>query len=124
TTLKDKDLESGFATRDMSFSLISMINSVCRVGTLDEKQLLFKALVSNDDTQGYEISKRSKNKSTGKMETRKLPASLHDITYDTLRKVKGLQDRLVKKAMQEIEYVNQEKILIGTIPNEYPTSVN
>lgn len=124
TTLKDKDLESGFATRDMSFSLISMINSVSRVGTLDEKQLLFKALVSDDNTLNYEISKRSKNKSTGKMETRKLPASLHDITYNTLSKVKGRQDRLVKKAMQEIEYINKEKILIGTIPKEYPTSVN
>lgn len=124
TTLKDKDLESGFATRDMSFSLISMINSVSRVGTLEEKQLLFKALVSDDNTLGYEISKRSKNKSTGKMETRNLPASLHDITYNTLKKVKGRQDRLVKKAMQEIEYINQEKILIGTIPKEYPTSVN
>ena len=101
-----------------------MINSVSRVGTLDEKQLLFKALVSNDDTQGYEISKRSKNKNTGKMETHKLPASLHDITYNTLKKVKGRQDRLVKKAMQEIEYVNQDKVLIGTIPKEYPTSVN
>src|SRR5699024_12871945 len=74
TTLKDKDLESGFATRDMSFSLISMINSVCRVGTLDEKQLLFKALVSTDDTLGYEISKRYKKKKTGNMKTSKLTA--------------------------------------------------
>src|SRR5699024_10106321 len=70
------------------------------------------------------ISKNPKNKNTVKIKTRKQKTSLHNITYNTLNKVKGRQDRLVKKAMQEIEYVNQEKVLIGTIPKEYPTSVN
>lgn len=48
-------------TRDWSFSIISMINAVTRIGTLEEKQRLFEAMITDsEETETIEIRKKNK----------------------------------------------------------------
>src|SRR5699024_2917866 len=65
--------------RDASFSIISMINAVTRIGSLEDKRELFDALVSESlETTTVEV--RKKNKSTGKFDKIPTELTIHDIT--------------------------------------------
>jgi len=120
--LKQKSLKE-FATRDMSFSLISMVNSVCRIGTAKEKEALIKAFINEDDTT-FELIVRSKNKKTGKMESNTHIVKRAEYIYDMARKIKSRQDRLVNQAIKEVNYINDNNIIIGTVSDKYPSSIN
>ena len=64
--LKEKDVYFP-VPKDLSFSVIPMINAIIRVGTLEDKTLLFRAL--NDiDPEIFEVQKKKKNKQTGKFD--------------------------------------------------------
>lgn len=89
--------------RDLSFSIIPLVNAVCRIGTLKEKKLLFKAL--SCDPEMYEetiLEKRRKNKETGKFDKVQIMFTGFEIAADELKKVKASQNKIVKSQMEEL----------------------
>ena len=109
-------------TRDMSFSIISMVNAVCRIGTVDEKHLLINAFTNQSDEK-VEMEVRSKNKVTKKMEKHTKEVSIEEYAYDVCRKIKDKQDRQVKKAVEDVEYINEENVIIGLLPDKHNPSL-
>ena len=109
-------------TRDMSFSIISMVNAVCRIGTIDEKHLLINAFTNQSDER-VEMEVRSKNKVTKKIEKHTKEVSIEEYAYDVCRKIKDKQDRQVKKAVEDVEYINEENVIIGLLPDKHNSSL-
>ena len=108
--------------RDASFSIISLINAATRVGTKEEKEDIFNALVSTDETT-YQVDVKKKNKKTGKFD--KIPTQMtqHDIVAKQLETIKSRQDRLVKKSMNEVEYVSSSNIVFGLMDDGVNSSI-
>ncbi|PED64018.1 DHH family phosphoesterase [Priestia megaterium] len=97
-----EDLTS-IAPIDLSFSIIPLINSIVRVGTMEEKELLFRALNSIDVEETFTVTRRKKNKVTGKMDKYELVLNFYEYAYHICTKVKTRQDGLVKKTMAVLE---------------------
>lgn len=108
--------------RDASFSIISLINAATRVGTKEEKEDIFNALVSTDETT-YQVDVKKKNKKTGKFD--KIPTQMtqHDVVAKQLETIKSRQDRLVKKSMNEVEYVSNSNIVFGLMDDGVNSSI-
>lgn len=106
TALKDSfdefQVDVGLAPRDLSFSIIPLINSVVRVGKMEEKELLFRALNSIDANQTFNVIKKKKNKETGKFDNINVTQDLYEYTLDIIKKVKNRQQTLVKKTVADL----------------------
>ena len=124
-TLKKKNKPEEPSSRDLSFSIISMVNSVTRVGTIKEKELLFEAFI-NDSDEVQEIEVRKKNKRTGKMDTIKTEMTVEEVALKESEKVKNRQDRLKRELSNEIKQKLDytQPILIGIIEENDKGSVN
>lgn len=110
-------------TRDWSFSIISMINAVTRIGTLEEKHRLFEALaVDHDITETVEV--RKKNRKTGKFDKIEVEMTFPEIVAKECESIKTKQDRVVKEALSAVKYIYKNNVLIGTLDSEYPSSIN
>ena len=124
-TLKKKNKPEEPSSRDLSFSIISMVNSVTRVGTIKEKELLFEAFI-NDSEEIQEIEVRKKNKKTGKIDTIKTEMTVEEVALKESEKVKNRQDRLKRELSndikQKLDYT--QPILIGIIEENDKGSVN
>lgn len=124
-TLKKKGKPEEPSSRDLSFSIISMVNSVTRVGTSEEKKILFEAFI-NDSKETQEIEVRKKNKRTGKMDRIKTEMTIEEIALKESEKVKNRQDRLKRdlsnQIKQKLDY--SQPILIGIIEENDKGSVN
>ena len=108
--------------RDASFSIISMINAVTRIGTVEEKRELFNALVSESlETTTVEV--RKKNKSTGKFDKIPTELTIHDITVKACESIKTKQDKIVKEFLDKVEVLYDENVLIGLLEEEAPSSI-
>lgn len=105
------------APKNLSFSIIPLINSVVRVGTMEEKDYLFRALNNIDAEETYRVTKRKKNKTTGKFDSYELEQTLYEYAYDICKKVKGRQASLVKKTMAKLneDIDNSGGIAIGLL---------
>src|SRR5699024_11705074 len=96
--------------RDASFSIISMINAVTRIGSLEDKRELFDALVSESlETTTVEV--RKKNKSTGKFDKIPTELTIHDITVKACESIKTKQDKIVKEFLDKVEVLYDENVL-------------
>lgn len=106
------------APRDLSFSIIPLINSVVRVGTMEEKDLLFRALNSIGSEQTWTVQKRKKNKTTGKFDKFEVVQNIYEYAYDSCKKVKARQNALVKKVMAALgkEIKSDGGIVVGVLP--------
>ncbi|MGL4850881.1 MAG: DHH family phosphoesterase [Clostridium sp.] len=99
---------------DLSFGIISLINSVCRVGDMQHKTRLFEALVGNEElAQKQTVMKRRKNKATNKFERVPEEHTGYALMKQQLEKVKAKQKKYVDKALQEIELIENDKIVIA-----------
>lgn len=108
--------------RDASFSIISMINAVTRIGTVEEKQDLFDAIVS-DSTETTTVEVRKKNKSTGKFDKIPTEMTVHDIIVKKCESIKTKQDKIVKEAMKKVEYIHDNNVIIGLLDEDVPSSI-
>lgn len=108
--------------RDASFSIISMINAVTRIGTVEEKQELFDAIVS-DSTKTTTVEVRKKNKSTGKFDKVPTEMTVHDIIVKKCESIKTKQDKIVKEAMKKVEYIHDNNVMIGLLDEDVPSSI-
>ncbi len=121
-TMKRKDIDNP-STRDWSFSIISMINAVTRIGTVSEKRRMFDALMSDSsETETVEI--RKKNKKTGKFDKIPTEMTFQEIVVKECEKLKTKQDKIVKDALQDINIIYDNKVLIAVSEGDYPSSIN
>lgn len=110
-------------TRDWSFSIISMINAVTRIGTLEEKQRLFEAMITDsEETETIEI--RKKNKKTGKFDKIPTEMTLPEIVAKQCESIKTKQDKIVKDAIKNIEFLYNEKIIVAVSDDNSPSYIN
>lgn len=120
--MKRKGIENP-TTRDWSFSIISMINAVTRIGTLEEKHRLFEALaVDHDITETVEV--RKKNRKTGKFDKIEVEMTFPEIVAKECESIKTKQDKIVKEALGAVKYIYKNNVLIGTLDSKYPSSIN
>lgn len=93
--------EETITPKMLSFSVIPMINAVTRVGTLEEKELLMKALSGYwPKSETTIVTRRRKNKITGKMGNVELEWSMYELADDILKKVKARQNKIVDKVLK------------------------
>ncbi|QLF86629.1 putative single-strand DNA-specific exonuclease [Staphylococcus phage vB_SepS_BE02] len=110
-------------TRDWSFSIISMINAVTRIGTIEEKHRLFEALaIDYDTTRTVEI--RKKNRKTGKFDKIEVEMTFPEIVAKECESIKAKQDKIVKEALGAVKYIYKNNVLIGILDSDYPSSIN
>lgn len=105
--------EDNLTPKSFSFSIIPTINAITRVGTMDEKIKMMKALSDywNDDEKVI-VERRRKNKITGKMDKVQLEWSHYELADDELKKVKARQNKIVDKLIKGLDDVFIEKICI------------
>ena len=120
-TMERKGLKE-MTGRDASFSIISMVNAVTRVGTIEEKYDLFNAIVS-DSTETTTVEVRKKNKSTGKFDKIPTEMTVHDIIVKKCESIKTKQDKIVKEAMKKVEYIHDNNVMIGLLDEDVPSSI-
>ena len=120
-TMERKGLKE-MTGRDASFSIISMVNAVTRVGTIEEKYDLFNAIVS-DSIETTTVEVRKKNKSTGKFDKIPTEMTIHDTTVKKCESIKTKQDKIVKEAMKKVEYIHDNNVIIGLLDEDVPSSI-
>ena len=120
-TMERKGLKE-MTGRDASFSIISMVNAVTRVGSVEEKKSLFDAIVS-DSTETTTVEVRKKNKSTGKFDKIPTEMTVHDIIVKKCESIKTKQDKIVKEAMKKVEYIHDNNVIIGLLDEDVPSSI-
>ena len=105
------------APKDLSFSIIPLINAVTRVGTFEEKNLLFQALTGIESERIFTVEKKKKNKDTGKFDKFQITQDLYEYVTDICKKVKSRQAALVKKTIANLEEKtdNAGGIVIGLL---------
>lgn len=125
---------------DFSFGIIPLINAVCRIGTLEEKDIVFRALADIDTDFMITLSKRKLNKDTRKYEMRDIDFDLYAYAIDICTTVKARQDKFVENFIKKNEIDNSGDVIVviseedlqgltgliaGKIANEYskPTLV-
>lgn len=104
--------------KDLQFGLIPLINSVMRVGTQDDKDILLKALIK-DDSEGYQIKKRKIVDHHFKYYA--LDVDIFNYAVNKLLKVKSSQTKMVNKALKNAEYKTSEddNINLAFINDDY-----
>ncbi|MEK5205284.1 DHH family phosphoesterase [Bacillus sp. FSL R10-2789] len=113
------------APKDLSFSIIPLINAVVRVGTMEEKTLLFRALNGIDSSETWVVKKKKKNKQTGKFDSFEVEQNLYEYARDICKKVKTRQAGMVKKTMLALEsdIDNTGGIAIGVLETSEQGSI-
>ena len=121
SVMKRKGL-SEITGRDASFSIISMMNAVTRVGTIEEKHHMFDALVS-DSEETSTIEVRKKNKKTGKFD--KIPTEMlnQEVVAKECEAIKAKQDKIVKEAMTKVDIIYNGDVIIGLLEEDVPSSI-
>lgn len=91
--------------KDLSFGgIIPYINSVLRVGTLEEKIMLFKALAGAlDESKITCVEKRKLNKETRKYEMVEFYLTEYELVIDECEKVRKRQNTLIDNLMKKFE---------------------
>lgn len=108
--------------RDASFSIISMINAVTRIGSIEDKRDLFNTLIS-ESSETTTVEVRKKNKSTGKFDKIPTELTIHDITVKACESIKTKQDKIVKGFLDKVDVLYDGNVLIGLLEEEAPSSI-
>jgi single-stranded-DNA-specific exonuclease len=106
---------NNIVAKDLSFSIIPMINSIVRIGEIEERDLLFRALNGINADETFIVEKRKKNKETGKFEKHKVNQNLYEYVYDIMKKVKNRQNTMIKKAIKKLSIYKDGGILVGIL---------
>lgn len=102
--MKEKDLDN-LTMRDLSFGgVIPLINSVLRVGTLEERIKLFEVMADIVDPDKFTIiEKRKLNKSIRKYEMVPFTLNEYELMVEQCEEVKKRQNKLINKMMRDLE---------------------
>ena len=86
---------------DMQYGgIIPLINSIVRIGTVEEKELMFKALADIETDCFTVVEKRKLNKETRKYEKVPFKLNIYQLASDTARSCKARQDKIVAEEMK------------------------
>lgn len=112
--LKDRKIDlKTLSYTDLSFYVIPLINATCRMGTIEEKDRLFKAL-ANIDTEYTEIvTKRKLNKTTRKYEMKDIVFDIYDLAIDGCKEAKKRQDKVATRFMKEMQIDKNQGIIVA-----------
>jgi len=97
-----KDDPEILSVKHIQFSLVPKINAVSRIGDHDERKLIFNALINKNDIKPVTVRHKGQD---GRMHTESVDMGVYERAKRMLDKVKGRQDRLVKKALKDIEWL-------------------
>lgn len=89
--------------KHLQFSLIPRINATSRIGEHSERQLIFNALIGKGEVKLVEVRHKGGD---GKFHKETVKMDVYERAKRTLDKVKGRQDRLVKKALKDVEWLD------------------
>jgi single-stranded-DNA-specific exonuclease len=108
------------APKDLSFGLIPLINAVVRVGTLEERELIFEAMNDIGDDRIFPVIKKKKNPVTKKFDQVPFDFTVYQQAADLAAKCKNRQAALVKKLVAVLEDTvdNNHGVVIGKVPDE------
>lgn len=117
-----KDDKEIMSVKHMQFSIIPQINAVSRVGEHDDRNNLFLALIGNRDTY---LTKKRKKGLDGKFHIVEKYQTSAETAVDTLKSVKGKQDRQVKKALDEVDYLttSNNSFSFAVLPHKYNNGI-
>lgn len=97
-----KDDPEILSVKHLQFSLVPKINAVSRIGEHNERKLIFNALINKNDVKPVNVRHKGQD---GRMHTESVDMDVYERAKRMLDKVKGRQDRLVKKALKDIEWL-------------------
>jgi single-stranded-DNA-specific exonuclease len=100
---------TSISSHDLSFGIIPHLNAVARIGNIEQRIEVVKALANDFSCDEVPIEKRRKNKKTGKFEERTEMWSPYRIIVDKMTKTKTKQTKLVNEAIS-----SEDKLLIKT----------
>lgn len=98
-----KDDPELLTIKHLQFSLIPRINATSRIGEHSERQLIFNALIGKGEIKPVEVRHKGGD---GKFHKETVKMDIYERAKRTLDKVKGRQDRLVKKALKDVEWLD------------------
>lgn len=102
TIMKDKGLEK-LSISDISWKIAPIINGVCRSGSLEERELLFKALNDIHNGEIYTVIKRKLNKETRKYEQVPFELNFYEYALDILSKCREKQNKALEPILKELD---------------------
>lgn len=89
----------------LQFSIIPLINSVMRVGSVEDKNTLFKALIK-DDSGDYQIKKRRNVNHHFVYED--IDVDIYDYVIKMMDGIKSDQKKKIKSALKNADYLSDE----------------
>ena len=98
--------------KSLQFSIIPLINAVMRIGTVEEKNILFKALIK-DDSGDYQIKKRRNVNHHFVYED--IDVDVYDYVINRMDKIKAEQKKSVKKALKDATFYTDEEDNVNLI---------
>lgn len=100
-----QDLDTVTFTNMQFGGIIPLINSVVRIGTIEEKELMFKALADIETDYFKVVEKRKLNKETRKYEKVPFKFNIYQLAIDAAR---GCRDRQNKIINNELKFADEQ----------------
>ena len=100
-----QDLDTVTFTNMQFGGIIPLINSVVRIGTIEEKELMFKALADIETDYFKVVEKRKLNKETRKYEKIPFKFNIYQLAIDAAR---GCRDRQNKIINNELKFADEQ----------------
>lgn len=98
----------------LSFSIIPRINAIARIGSIENRKMLLNALSENvEDGEFITVTKRRKSKVDGKFHHVDISWTYYEYTKDCFDKLKSKQDKFVKDAIKNIQYLSNQNFVLG-----------
>lgn len=107
----------------IEWNISPLINAVCRVGTREDKEILFKAMIG-DESETYTAKK--KDKETNKFVT--IEEDVYEYAFRVAKNAKARQDKAVKQLLPEVKDwikkhdMDRYPILFARLPDETESS--
>lgn len=89
--------------------IIPLINSIVRVGTYEERKLMFKALADIEPDYFETVTKRKLNKETRKYEMIDFDLSIYQLAYEAAKKCRERQNKIIETEMKIADEQFNEK---------------
>lgn len=97
-----KDDPELLSVKHLQFSLIPRINAISRIGEHEDRKLIFDALIDQDELKPVSVRHKGQD---GKFHTETVQMNVYVRAKRVLDKVKSKQDRLTKKALNDVEWL-------------------
>ena len=95
-----QDLDTVTFTNMQFGGIIPLINSVVRIGTIEEKELMFKALADIETDYFKIVEKRKLNKETRKYEKVPFKFNIYQLAIDAARACRDRQNKIINNELK------------------------